>query len=338
VRARAKSSPGKTETTISSTILALLMVVGLGIYWKQFRYDASIYTPDLPRDTRIPGSAPAAASPMEFVISLPAGLRPMGPAERFSAETLSDKINGKAELYLSAGFVALDTQRAAPSASPNDWLEVFLYDMGSAANAFSVFSSQRRSGARDLDLGLHAYATDNAVYLAHGAHYLEIVAASSKPELIEHLLTLARTFVADRPTAAGQMTEPTLFPEEGLDPTSITLLASDVFGFDRLDRVYLVSYRLDGKASLSAFVSRRSSPAEAADLAAAYGRFLLENGGKALPASLAIPEIQLIDLFGTTEIVFHHRGILAGIHEAEHRLPAEQLAERLFRHLVRTVP
>ena len=62
----------------------------------------------------------------------------------YDSISLSDKINGKAELYLAAGFARLETQRFALTDNPGQWMERYLYDMGQHANAFSVFSAQRR--------------------------------------------------------------------------------------------------------------------------------------------------------------------------------------------------
>jgi hypothetical protein len=47
-------------------------------------------------------------------------------------------------------------------------LEVFVYDMGSAANAYAVFSAQRRPGSPDIPLTAHAYATANALFFTQG--------------------------------------------------------------------------------------------------------------------------------------------------------------------------
>ena len=51
---------------------------------------------------------------------------PLTAGEIFEAQNLSDKINGKAELYLSAGFVRLISQRFKDERGSDLWIEAFL--------------------------------------------------------------------------------------------------------------------------------------------------------------------------------------------------------------------
>jgi len=77
--------------------------------------------------------------------------------ETFTADNLYDKVDGKADLYLTAGFVGLQCQRLALKATNDVWMEWFVYDMGTLPQAFSVFSLQRRAEAQTLDLTPFAY-------------------------------------------------------------------------------------------------------------------------------------------------------------------------------------
>jgi hypothetical protein len=46
--------------------------------------------------------------------------------------------------------------------------------MATPENAFSVFSMQRREGARAIDVVPDAYHTENALFMTQGNFYLEI--------------------------------------------------------------------------------------------------------------------------------------------------------------------
>ena len=196
-----------------------------------------------------PGSAPVPAF-------LPENLVPMGPEETFDSETLSEKIDGKAELYLSSGFVKLRTRRFASKADPKSWLELFIYEMGDPTNAFSVYSVQKRKDSRPVDLGVSAYATEDAFFFTNGPKYFEIISASK--DLAEEMTLLAKNLVEAEPKYTEQQTEASLFPPESLDESSISLHMSDVFGFSELDRVYTASYGV-GAARVTAFLSKRES-------------------------------------------------------------------------------
>ena len=124
---------------------------------------------------------PVRARAQDLVSPLPRDLRPMSAAEAFAPETLSDKIDGKAEVYLSAGVVGLRCQRMALAAAPSSWIELFVFDMGKPSNAYSVYSSQRRADVTDLQLADYAYRAGNEIALVHGPFYVEVVATDESP-------------------------------------------------------------------------------------------------------------------------------------------------------------
>ena len=66
-------------------------------------------------------------------------------------------------------------------------VEVFIYDMGSAPNAFAVFSGQRRPGSPSSSLTANAYATANALFFTQGRFYVEIVADRASETLQKSL-------------------------------------------------------------------------------------------------------------------------------------------------------
>ena len=87
------------------------------------------------------------------------GFKPLAPIESYGPETLSDKIDGKADLYLPAGFKEMSCRKFnLDTAADKAFVEVFIYDMGSAANAFAVFSGQRRPGSPNIPLTANAYS------------------------------------------------------------------------------------------------------------------------------------------------------------------------------------
>jgi Family of unknown function (DUF6599) len=252
--------------------------------------------------------------------------------ESFGPETLSEKIDGKAELYLSAGFIQLLTQRFSRKGNPEAWLELFLYDMGSSKNAFAVYSVQRREDGRRIDLGDFAYETGDALFLVHGRYYGEVIAPALGKAAAEFLPALGRAVVEKVKTSRDGMAELGLFPAEHLERESISLLAADAFGFDRFRSVFTARYTL-GATDLTAFLSQQASPAEAAELAAAYHQFLLKNGGKEVKPGPGLSGLRVVELFGTYELIFSEGRVLAGVHGAEKREAAEQLARLLKQRL-----
>ena len=320
----AKRSGRKTgETLAGVAVVCALVAVGVGLYAQQSRYDPSAFR--APPTLGGTGDATPASAPGDlFGLGVLDGLTAAGPIARFDAETLYQKINGKADLYLSAGFVELRCQRYG-ARTP---FEACAYDMGEPRGAYAVYSSQRRDDAAEVALpGATAYATGNALFVAVDRFYLELVASAGA---LEAPTRLARTFTELHRPAEDEPRETELFPEAGLDAAGRRLIPDSAFGFSKLDQVYVAPYTIEGGEAL-AFFSRRADAAEAEALAAAYAAFLARMGASPLPDSESgeLRGARELDVLGSFELVFVRGRFLAGVHEAATRELAWTLARRL---------
>jgi hypothetical protein len=329
--ARPKRKPGRLESILSILLLAVLGGVAVAIVAKGVggslhpAVSRSMTAADFSQSV---DDQPGGQSPL--LAFKPESLEVLTGYETFDPQTLSDKINGKADTYTQAGFVQLQTQAFALAGDPSQFVQIYLFDMGKPDNAFSVYSQQKRSGAEELEFADNAYATPNSVFFAHGRWYGELVGASESDELREAMLALARAFVDDQqPTARKKTDARDLLPSEGLIEGSAALLPSDVFSYGELDRVWTAKYRV-GDNDVTAFVSRRADAGEAARLAQGYAGMLREYGAApAEGAKLDAPSAAVFDTGGTYEIVFAREAYLAGVHEAMDLDSALAVARRL---------
>jgi hypothetical protein len=313
-------------------ILGILVVISGGVFLTQFSFNPAVQqmAPVLAAKNKSQIAPPASAE--KSLIFSPPGHSPLSPPETFDTATLSDKINGKAELYLSSGFVRLDSQRFKDEAAGEVWMEVFVYDMQTPQNAFSVFSAQRREDAQTLDFAQYAYQTPNALFFVHGPFYVEVVASDISETIISPMIAFAEAFIDNHPIQTQTIGEKELFPEEGLVQTSISLVSADAFGYERFDQIFTATYKLQG-SELMAYYSRRKTPAEAEELAPSYRDFLIAFGGKATESDLAIKTAKMIHILDTYEIVFSHGPYLAGVREAADQQLAQELAIKLFNRI-----
>jgi hypothetical protein len=325
VNQKIKTKTAPKQTLLSLMILGILVVISVGVYLAQFNTNPAVQqmAPVLKGNDKNQVAPPASSE--KSLISAPPGQSPLSPAETFDAATLSDKINGKAELYLSAGFVRLHSQRFKDESDGDVWMEVFVYDMQTPQNAFSVFSAQRRDDAQTLDVAPYAYQTPNALFFVHGPFYVEVVASDIS-------LAFAETFIANHPIQTQTIGEKELFPEEGLIQTSISLVSADAFGYERFDQIFTATYKLRD-SEFMAYYSRRKTPREAQELASSYRDFLIAFGGKTAKSDLAIKTAKMIYILDTYEIVFSHGPYLAGVREAADQQPAQELAMQLFNRI-----
>ena len=330
--ARRKAKVGLAQRLTGYGIIALLGLISIGMLVRQARFNPAVRVAlRAPLQGRTQAASGPTAAATAALIPEVEGFAPLAPAESFGPDNLSDKIDGKAELYLPAGFKEMSCRKFGLGAADKAYVEVFLYDMGSASNAFAVFSGQRRSGSASLPLTANAYATSNALFFTQGRYYVEIVADRASESLQKSLTAYANALLAKLPAAGGATQATALFPKEGLAPDTVRLSAADVFGMEGLNNVLTGEYTLkSGKAT--AFVAPRDNPEQAQAEAKRYLEFLAANGYKKIePAPPG--DFQVLALDNSFEIVFVQKKTLAGVHDATSTAAALELAGRLQHEL-----
>ena len=331
--ARRRAQVGATQKLIGCCILGVLGLITVWLLVQQSRFNPAVTAAGrAPLLVARPLAAGAGASATVAFLPEVAGFTPVSPPESYGPENLSDKIDGRAELYLSAGFKEMSCRSFNLAALGGAHVEVFLYDMGAAPNAFAVFSGQRRSGAVTLALTPQAYATPNALFFTRGRFYVEIVADRAAEGLQSQLETYAAALLAKLPAAGEALDATALFPKEGLAGESVRLNASDAFGLEGFNNVYTGEYTLTaGKAT--AFLARCESPEQAKAEAGRYIKFLTDNGYQKVETKGAPAELAVFSLDNSFEIVFVQGQTLAGVHDAPSREAALELAGRLGKAL-----
>ncbi len=330
-----KAAVGPGQSLAAWLVLAVLVLLAAWVGVRQEEFNPAVLTAlSAPASGRGGGAASALAGLLPSGVE---GFSPVGGPESFGPDTLPDKIDGKAELYLAANFREMACQRL--TAGPGGLVEVFLYQMAEPTDAFSVFSAQRRPGSQKSDLTGSAYLAGNALFLATGPYYAEFVAEAATPETPARLAALARDLLARLPKSEEAANESALLPREGLAADTLTLLASDAFGMQGLGGVYCATYAL-ASGEATGFISRRASPQEATALAADYAAFLLSMGAKELkPEALAgLPQgARLIDALGDVDLVFAVGPYLAGAHAAASPAAALELGRSLAESLAKSL-
>lgn len=314
----------------SVAAVLLLVLVGIGVLVLRMQAD---FPPDKYRANPAAGGT-TLSRPNAVPLPVPDGATAMSAPETFDAQTLPDKINGRAELYLANGFVSLRCRRLTPADAPGDWVEACAYDMGTFPHAFAVFGTQRRRDAVVLpEAGPHAYRTSQALFVAHDRHYLEVIASSPSPAAMTLAQDFVQAFLRGHPANGAQVAEAALFPLEGARTDTLVLLGANAFGSPDLDRVFTMRYDVDG-VEVTAFLSRRTDDAQALALANGWADTLLRYGAQARTPPADIPGSRAMDVLGLYETVFAVGPVLAGIHEAPDPGKADVVALRLYQALV----
>ncbi len=261
----------KSSMIAGIAVLTALAVLGVWIGYRQLHFNPAV----LAMRTEVSGTIPALQTD-SLIFRIPETLVVAAP-ELYDDTNLSDKINGKAELYLAAGFRSLTARRFSPTQIPDQWVEAFFYEMRDASAAFSVYSVQRREDAAPLNVTRYSYETSNALFLAHGVYYIELIASDAQPPLQEAARSLARAFVASHRVSENQITEAEIFPDAYRTSDEIKLLSAPVFGCEFLDKIYTAFYEIQGDR-MTAFLSRQDSADSAGIWQCNTGNFCCVSG------------------------------------------------------------
>jgi hypothetical protein len=329
--ARGKAKVSAAQKLTGYVILGVLGLITVGLLIQQSRFNPAVLVALRPppvqgRLQALSGQAQAATAAFLPEVE---GFSPLAPIESYHADNLSDKIDGKAELYLSAGFKEMSCRSFNLGVTGGAHVDVYLYDMGSPAHAFAVFSSQRRSGSPNSPLTANAYSTANALFFTQGRFYVEIVADRTSATLPKSLQGYAAALLAKLPAPKGKSQDAkALFPKAGLAADTVRLCTADTFGCEGLINIYTGEYNLkDGKAT--GFIASRHTPEEAQAEAKKYLEFLTANGYQKVKAPGAPADLSLLALDNSFEIVFVQGKTMAGVHDATSTAAALELAAKL---------
>ena len=318
-----RSLPGRVsvaETVTGVCILVALVILGGAVIGRGLLYE----TPAL---STISPDTSAAMAAHESPIPAPTGFRPASPVEAYSADTLYEKINGKADMYLESGFRSLVCQRFVSEKDESSWLEGFVYDLGAPVNAFGVYGQQRRSGAKELDIAPFAYQTVDGVYAAAGPIYIEIQGSVATEELAAAMAEVAGALAGASQADDTMAVAMAMFPKEGQVAGSAALYPVDAFGCALMTNVYTMRYDV-GDRIVMAFASPRESIEAAEKLAEGYAKFIVDNGGKEIAVTSGFAG-RAFGLYGTTEVVFARGSVMGGVHGADDAEAAMAVAQRL---------
>ena len=304
------------ETIISILILFILAVVAAAVIVPQFQ-------------TQKPQ---AQSGGLENILSnlKPKGFTAVAGLETYNADTLYEKIDGRAPLYTETGFEKLFTRLFKNDSNDALTFELYLYDMANPKNALAVYSQQKREDVQnlaDVDFG---YKTSNALFYSLGKYYLEIIGSAESAQLLSAMASIAdqiKSQIASDESVKSE--EIQLLQKAGPEPGSVKFYIDSTFGCKELTNVFSVVIKIDNKP-VTIFLSKRNDDKDASFLVATYSKFLTGLGAKEKNINLPTQTAAAFDFFGPIEVVFSTGQFLAGVHEAKDAQTASKAAKILY--------
>lgn len=318
------------ESLISLAIIAVLIATGV-IIWK-VGADIDESKMGIVSNSNQAGKNSAGAL-IDFGAVIESGWSLFGQSQNYREGSLYEKIDGKAPLYLDAGFKSLITQRIANDSNDLLWFEIYVYDMGKGLNSFSVYSQQKRSGVESLKGIESGYKTENAVFLTAGKHYIELIGALPDKVLNDELVRMAGKLAGALSSGgSAESADFEFFPAENLDKQSITVIKADAFGYQGFTDIFIADYKIQGQL-IKAFVRKNADKDAAKKLADEYSKFLSELGFAKIKIEAVPEDISIFEYDGIFEIVFAADIYTAGVHEAYEKESAVKTALEIYKKL-----
>jgi hypothetical protein len=202
-------------------------------------------------------------------------------------EKLRDFIDGAAETYLTYGFIDL---HVAEYKKGKNVIKLEIYKHSDNTLAFGIYSTERTSSFRILNLGSQGYIADGAINFFKGNYYVKINTHSKNEKILSAAQSLA-TKVANMLEGDSKMPYVlSMFPEAGKKNNEESYINESVLGHKFLNKAFKATYEAGNDIfsiyiieNISSEVTRKSIDAylvatgtESVD--SETGRYMLKDG------------------------------------------------------------
>lgn len=176
--------------------------------------------------------------PQEYSLPELQGYKRSEPVTILPAE-ISDYLSGYAESYIGYSFEKLT---AAEYRKGKNKISLEIYRMGDKSNTFGIYSFERNSPSRFINIGAQGYKAGSSLNFLKGNHYVKIRAQSLSQKTVQLLENLAFR-VADM-LPGDNLMPVTLsdFPDDGRIMNTETFISGSILGHKFLNRAFRADY------------------------------------------------------------------------------------------------
>ena len=195
-------------------------------------------------------SPPSASGADWKAFSFPgvAGWKQSGEGEVFSPDTLFEYIDGGADIYLKYDFEELKVaEYQAEHQDKKATVTVEVYRHRTPNDAFGIYSQERLSGARFLQIGVQGYVEEDFLNFLAGPYYVKLSGIKIGPEEQDVLIIFAKKVAENLGVQGSFPSVLSSFPKEGKKENSETFIAKNFLGYPFLHSSFLFDYEVSGK-------------------------------------------------------------------------------------------
>jgi hypothetical protein len=180
------------------------------------------------------------ATGMESLLpkDIPDGWALIDGPHTYTKKTLFGHIDGQAELYFKYGFQKSVFAIYQNKKSPENQIELDIYDMGNVLRAFGIFSRFRNED-RPAGIGLDSCLDDRSAFFYKGRYFVMLYATESNLSILKEFSTIVSLKISDPSPPPKEIG---YFPKNGLKPGSIQYFPEGVLGHEFLKRGFQGTY------------------------------------------------------------------------------------------------
>lgn len=222
-------------------------------------------------------------------ISLPqlSGYKKNSKFPVYKPENLKDFNKTTSEMYLAYGFADL---HIAEYRKGKNVIRLEIYRLGDNFMAFGIYSAERSSSGRYLNIGAQGYVGDGVVNFFKGSYYVKISTGTNNEKILQSAESLALR-VTDMLQGDAKM--PALlsqFPEIGKKVNEEVYISENVLGHKFLTRAFKANY-ITASDNFSIYIIENRLPEETIKLVESYlasvrmdapgagsGRYMIKDG------------------------------------------------------------
>ena len=205
------------------------------------------------------------------------GWEPEGEPTVYSANDLFEYIDGSADLYLMYNFKQLATLNYFDQQGRG--LTIDIYEHGSDADAFGIYSQERPSPMNKREIGAQAYYDYGILNFCQGPYYVKVMGFDLEDYDEEMLTVVARIVSANIGGSKDLPKAMACFPSDAMVPNSQRYIAKNVFGHGFLHSAFVAQYRSGGNTNTRAFIIQATDEADAGKMLDSYLGYVREKGG-----------------------------------------------------------
>ena len=156
----------------------------------------------------------------------------------YTKKNLFEHIDGQAELFFQYGFQKSVFAIYKDKGKDENQIELDIYDMGNALQAFGTFSRFRNED-RPGGFGLESYLDDHSALFYQGKYFIMVYAAEANPDFLKKFSKLVSLKISDPSPPPKEIS---YFPKNGLKPGSIQYFSEGLLGHQFLKRGFQGTY------------------------------------------------------------------------------------------------